>query len=94
VGLMLFSAGGHFVAQVPDLYVVGRYARATAEGHPFQYNAGEAPTTGSTSLLYTGVLAFAHASGARASSRSRCSSASGSISGRYSAFQYWFYQTR
>jgi len=65
VGLMLYAAGGHFVAQVPDLYVVCQYARAMAEGHPFQYNAGEAPTTGSTSLLHTTVLALAHASGAR-----------------------------
>ena len=36
-----------------------------AEGHPFRYNAGEAATTGATSLLHTGVLALAHAAGAR-----------------------------
>ncbi len=65
LALMLFVTDGHFVAQGPDLYVVCQYARAMAEGHPFRYNAGEAPTTGSTSVLHTAVLAAAHALGAR-----------------------------
>jgi hypothetical protein len=65
LALMLHVTDGHFVAQNPDLYVVCQYARALAEGHPFQYNAGEAPTTGSTSLLHTAILALAHALGAR-----------------------------
>ena len=53
------------MAQVTDFYVVAQYAKAMAEGHPFQYNAGEAPTTGATSLLHTAILALAHALGAR-----------------------------
>ena len=65
LGLMAWTTGGHFVAQVSDLYVVAQYAKAMAEGHPFQYNAGEAPTTGATSLLHTTLLAAAHAAGAR-----------------------------
>jgi hypothetical protein len=65
LALMLATTSGHFVAEVPDLYVVCQYARAMAEGHPFRYNAGEAPTTGSTSLLHTAVLAAADAAGAR-----------------------------
>ena len=65
LGLFLWTTQGHFVAQVSDLYVVAQYAKAMAEGHPFQYNAGEAPTTGATSLLHTAVLAAAHAAGAR-----------------------------
>ncbi len=65
LGLMLWTTSGHFVAQISDLYVVAQYARALAEGHPFQYNAGEAPTTGATSLLHTGLLAAGHAAGAR-----------------------------
>jgi hypothetical protein len=65
LGLMLFVTDGHFVAQTPDLYVIGQYARAMAEGHPFQYNAGESPTTGATSVLHTAILAVAHALGAR-----------------------------
>jgi hypothetical protein len=62
---MLSATDGHFVPQVVDLYVVCQYARALAEGHPFQYNAGEAPSTGATSLLHTAWLALGHAAGAR-----------------------------
>ena len=65
LALMLSVTDGHFVAQGPDLYVVCQYARAMAEGHPFRYNAGEAPTTGSTSVLHTAILAVAHGLGAR-----------------------------
>jgi hypothetical protein len=65
LGLMLWTTEGHFVAQVSDLYVIAQYARALAEGHPFQYNAGELPTSGSTSLLHTAVLGLAHAAGIR-----------------------------
>ena len=65
VGLMLWTTEGHFVAQVSDLYLIAQYAQAMADGHPFRYNAGEAPTTGATSLLHTAVLALAHAAGAR-----------------------------
>jgi len=65
LGLMLWTTEGHFVAQVSDLYVIAQYAQAMAEGHPFRYNPGEAPTTGATSLLHTSVLALAHAAGAR-----------------------------
>jgi hypothetical protein len=65
LGLLLWTTQGHFVAQISDLYVVAQYARAIAEGHPFRYNPGEAPTSGSTSLLHTAVLALAHALGFR-----------------------------
>jgi hypothetical protein len=62
---MLSATDGHFVPQVVDLYVVCQYARAMAEGHPFQYNPGEPPSTGATSVLYTAWLALGHALGAR-----------------------------
>lgn len=65
VAAMLATTDGHFVPQVVDLYVVCQYARAMAEGHPFQYNAGELPSSGSTSLLYTTWLAAGHAAGLR-----------------------------
>jgi hypothetical protein len=65
LALMLSVTDGHFVAQGPDLYVVCQYARAMAEGHPFRYNPGEAPTSGSTSVLHTAVLALVHGLGAR-----------------------------
>jgi hypothetical protein len=65
IAAMLAATGGHFVPQVLDLYLIGQYAQAMAEGHPFQYHAGDAPTTGATSLLHTALLALAHRLGAR-----------------------------
>jgi hypothetical protein len=65
LGCLLASTEGHFVPQVTDLYLVCQYAKAMAEGHPFRYNPGDAPSTGATSLLHTTVLAVAHALGAR-----------------------------
>lgn len=62
---MLAMTQGHFVPQVSDLYLVAQYAKGFAEGHPFQYNPGEAPTTGATSLLHTAFLATAHLVGFR-----------------------------
>ncbi|MBK5257051.1 MAG: hypothetical protein JJE39_13550, partial [Vicinamibacteria bacterium] len=62
---MLVVTDGHFVPQVSDLYLIAQYAKGFAEGHPFQYNIGEAPTTGATSLLHTLILAFAHFVGFR-----------------------------
>ncbi len=65
VACLLTATRGHFVPPVVDLYLVCRYAQAFAEGHPFQYNVGELPSTGATSLLHTLLLAAAHALGAR-----------------------------
>ena len=62
---MFAMTGGHFVPQVADLYLIAQYARGFAEGHPFQYNPGEARTTGATSLLHTAFLGLAHAVGFR-----------------------------
>ena len=62
---MLAVTEGHFVPQVSDLYLIAQYAKGFAEGHPFQYNPGEAPTTGATSLLHTLFLAAAHFIGFR-----------------------------
>lgn len=62
---MFASTSGRFVPQVVDLYLVAQYAKALAEGHPFQYNPGEAGSSGATSLLYTAWLGLLHALGAR-----------------------------
>jgi len=62
---MLRVTDGHFVPQVSDLYLIAQYAKGFAEGHPFQYNPGEAPTTGATSLLHTALLGLAHFVGFR-----------------------------
>ncbi len=65
VSSMLTATGGHAAPQVVDLLVVCQYAKAMAEGHAFQYNAGDLPSSGATSLLHTTVLAGAHAIGFR-----------------------------
>jgi len=62
---MLSVTDGHFVPQVSDLYLIAQYAKGFAEGHAFQYNPGEAPTTGATSLLHTVFLGVAHFVGFR-----------------------------
>jgi hypothetical protein len=64
VGFMLLATYGQVVPQVVDLYLIAQYAKAWAEGHPFQYNSGEAPSTGATSFLWTIVLGLAHFLGA------------------------------
>src|SRR5688572_9494737 len=65
VASMLAATRAQFVPQVSDLYLACQYARAMAEGHPFQYNPGEAASTGATSLLHTAWLAAAHFAGIR-----------------------------
>ena len=62
---MLVATNGRFVPQVVDLYLVAQYAKGFASGHPFQYFPGDPPTTGSTSLLYTGWLGLLYALGAK-----------------------------
>jgi hypothetical protein len=65
LGAMLAATEGHAVPQVADLFLILQYARALAQGHPFQYNPGEPASTGATSLLFTIVLGAADAVGIR-----------------------------
>jgi hypothetical protein len=50
---------GHAGAPLDDAYIHFQYARAIAEGHPFRYSPGAAPTSGATSLLWPVLLAAA-----------------------------------
>lgn len=52
-----YYTGGHFFLPVDDSFRYFHYANQLSQGHPFQYNSGEAPTTGARSLLYTIILA-------------------------------------
>lgn len=65
LAFLLSATGGRFVPAITDLYVVCQYAKAMAEGHPFQYNAGDPASSGATSLLHTLLLAGAHGVGFR-----------------------------
>ena len=55
-----YKVGKMFAATNPDTFLYAQYARAIAEGHPYQFNAGDPATTGSTSHLYPVILAFFH----------------------------------
>jgi len=57
LSLALISTGGELVMPLDDTYIHFQYARQMATGHPFQYNTGDSPTSGATSLLYTPLLA-------------------------------------
>ncbi|MEI8243893.1 MAG: hypothetical protein WCI17_11540 [bacterium] len=57
----------------PDSLQFMQYARAIAEGHPYRYVAGDAPSTGSTSHLYPLLLAIPYALGAHGEALGACS---------------------
>ncbi len=43
-----------------DAYIHFQYARQLADGEPYVYNPGEAPTSGATSFIYPYVLAVGY----------------------------------
>src|SRR5262249_27560086 len=44
--------GGEVALPLDDSFIYLQYAKAIAEGHPFVYTPGNAPTTGAPSLAY------------------------------------------
>ncbi|HYR51814.1 MAG TPA: hypothetical protein VET83_04300 [Candidatus Dormibacteraeota bacterium] len=52
--------GGEISLPLDDSFIYLQYARAIAEGHPFVYTPGNAPTTGATSLLWPFLLLPPH----------------------------------
>jgi hypothetical protein len=60
-----FSSGPALTPFQPDSLIYYQYARALAEGHPYQFTADQAPSTGSTSHLYPAALAVLYAAGAQ-----------------------------
>ncbi len=84
---MLAVTDSHFVPQVSDLYLIAQYAKGFAEGHPFQYNPGESPTTGATSLLHTLFLGLAHFIGFRGEGLIAFAILSGAVFGLLTAIQ-------
>jgi len=64
VGRMLRAerliTGGELSLPLDDSFIYLQYARAIAQGHPFVYTAGNAPTTGATSLLWPFLLLPPH----------------------------------
>ena len=67
-GLVILSQGavlpdGSQVLPLDDSYIHLQYAWQAAHGHFLQYNTGDVPTTGATSLLYLSILASGFALG-------------------------------
>jgi len=53
-----FGVDGHVGIVNMDTFLYSQYARAWADGHPYQFNAIDPPTTGCTSHVYPAVLGF------------------------------------
>jgi hypothetical protein len=64
-GYMMMQTGGHWSAPLDDVFIHFDYARATAEGHPFEWFAGNGYSSGNTSLSYPFVLALGWLGGFR-----------------------------
>ncbi|HTQ07945.1 MAG TPA: hypothetical protein VMI54_29030, partial [Polyangiaceae bacterium] len=56
---------GPWSAPLDDVFIHFDFARSTAQGHPFEWCAGNGYSSGSTSLLYPFVLAVGYALGSR-----------------------------
>lgn len=52
--------GGEISLPLDDSFIYLQYSKAIAEGHPFVYTKGNAPTTGATSLAYPLLLLPPH----------------------------------
>jgi hypothetical protein len=64
-GYMMMQTGGHWSAPLDDVFIHFDYARAAAEGHPFEWFSGNGYSSGNTSLLYPFVLAIGWLGGFR-----------------------------
>lgn len=64
-GYMMLQTGGEWSAPLDDVFIHFDYARAAAEGHPFEWFAGNGYSSGNTSLLYPFVLAVGYVAGFR-----------------------------
>ncbi len=62
-GYMLVQTNGEWSAPLDDVFIHFDYARATAQGHPFEWCVGNGYSSGNTSLLYPFVLALGYSLG-------------------------------
>jgi len=49
---MFYYTSGHLSAPLDDTFIFLQYTWQYLHGHPLQYNTGDPPTTGTTSLIY------------------------------------------
>ncbi|MBF6614040.1 MAG: hypothetical protein IVW55_13005 [Chloroflexi bacterium] len=57
----IWGSGGHLAPPLDDTFIHFQYARQLANGHPFQYNTGDALSSGDSSFLFPFLLAPAFA---------------------------------
>ncbi len=62
-GYMMKQTGGEWSAPLDDVFIHFDYARATAEGHPFQWVVGNGYSSGNTSTTYPFILAAGYLAG-------------------------------
>lgn len=53
----LWGSGWHLAPPLDDTFIHLQYAQQLAAGHPFQYNTGDAPSSGDSSFIYPFMLA-------------------------------------
>ncbi|MDQ6695132.1 MAG: hypothetical protein M3014_12060 [Chloroflexota bacterium] len=56
----LWGSNGHLAPPLDDTFIHFQYARQIAAGHPFQYNTGDAPSSGDSAFIYPFLLAPAY----------------------------------
>jgi hypothetical protein len=54
------AAHGNLIMPLDDVYIHFQYAKQLALGLPYQYNTGQPPTSGATSLIYPYLLAIGY----------------------------------
>ncbi len=62
-GFMMKQTGGEWSAPLDDVFIHFDYARAIAQGHPFEWVAGNGYSSGNTSVTYPFVLALGYVLG-------------------------------
>ncbi|MDZ7722089.1 MAG: hypothetical protein U5R06_04490 [candidate division KSB1 bacterium] len=60
-----FGLMGHAPVLNMDSMIYAQFAKTIANGHAYEFNAGEQPVTGSSSHLYVWILAGLHKTGIR-----------------------------
>ncbi|HEX3050645.1 MAG TPA: hypothetical protein VHP83_08325, partial [Aggregatilineaceae bacterium] len=60
VGMGLAASKGTLIMPLDDTYIHFQYAKQMAHGEPLVYNPGDDATSGSTSLIYTPLLAVGY----------------------------------
>src|SRR5436190_7588383 len=53
----LWGSEGRLAPPLDDTFIHFQYARQLTQGHPFQYNTGDAPSSGDSAFIYPFMLA-------------------------------------